>query len=63
MDAVQEIKNGVGQSGAVTDPDSIIKMTLEDKITRPIDGGWQNLVHPPSSETSFGFACEPVAQW
>ncbi len=28
MDAVQQIKKGVGQSGSVTDPDSIIKMTL-----------------------------------
>ena len=28
MDAVQKIKPGVGQSGAVTDPDSIIKMTM-----------------------------------
>ncbi len=28
MDAVQKIKPGVGQSGSVTDPDSIIKMTL-----------------------------------
>jgi cyclophilin family peptidyl-prolyl cis-trans isomerase len=28
MDAVLKIKAGVGQSGAVTDPDSIIKMTV-----------------------------------
>ena len=28
MDAVQKIKPGVGQSGSVTDPDSIIEMTL-----------------------------------
>jgi cyclophilin family peptidyl-prolyl cis-trans isomerase len=28
MDAVQKIKPGVGQSGSVTDPDSIIKMTV-----------------------------------
>lgn len=28
MDAVQQIKKGVGQSGSVSDPDSIIKMTL-----------------------------------
>jgi cyclophilin family peptidyl-prolyl cis-trans isomerase len=28
MEAVQQIKAGAGQSGAVTDPDSIIKMTL-----------------------------------
>jgi cyclophilin family peptidyl-prolyl cis-trans isomerase len=28
MDAVQQIKKGAGQSGAVTDPDSILKMTL-----------------------------------
>jgi peptidylprolyl isomerase len=28
MDAVQQIKKGVGQSGSVTDPDSIIKMTM-----------------------------------
>ncbi len=28
MDAVQQIKKGSGQSGSVSDPDSIIKMTL-----------------------------------
>ncbi len=28
MDAVQQIKKGVGQSGSVSDPDSIIKMTM-----------------------------------
>ncbi len=28
MDAVLKIKPGVGQSGSVTDPDSIIKMTM-----------------------------------
>ena len=28
MEAVQQIKAGAGQSGSVTDPDSIIKMTL-----------------------------------
>jgi peptidylprolyl isomerase len=28
MDAVEKIKSGVGQNGTVTDPDSIIKMTL-----------------------------------
>ena len=28
MDAVEKIKPGAGQSGSVTDPDSIIKMTL-----------------------------------
>ena len=28
MDAVQKIKPGVGQSGSVTNPDSIIKMTM-----------------------------------
>lgn len=28
MDAVQKIKPGIGQSGSVTDPDSIIKMTM-----------------------------------
>ncbi len=28
MDAVQQIKKGVGQSGSVQDPDSILKMTV-----------------------------------
>jgi cyclophilin family peptidyl-prolyl cis-trans isomerase len=28
MDAVQQIKKGVGQSGSVSDPDSILKMTV-----------------------------------
>jgi len=28
MDAVQQIKKGVGQSGSVPDPDSIIKMSV-----------------------------------
>ena len=28
MDAVQQIKKGTGQNGSVTDPDSIIKMTM-----------------------------------
>jgi cyclophilin family peptidyl-prolyl cis-trans isomerase len=28
MDAVQQIKKGIGQSGSVPDPDSIIKMTV-----------------------------------